>query len=146
MQNVIFELPEADESVTPVTYACDCKPFAFTVCASLWDSILIQQGWRGTGTIASKAAAASALSHDRQEACSGFSIPHTYAPPALSTLSASAARTRWGVNGKCRRRAPVASKMAFPIAAGTIVIAVSPAPVAGTLAGVTNNVSIEGIS
>src|SRR5579863_8346996 len=44
LQNAIFELPEADVSVTPVTYACDCKPFAFTVCAGLWDSILIQQG------------------------------------------------------------------------------------------------------
>jgi hypothetical protein len=25
-----IELPEADESVTAVTYACDCKPFAFS--------------------------------------------------------------------------------------------------------------------
>ena len=36
------------------------------------------------------------------------------------------------VNGTCRMRAPVASKMAFPIALPTTVMAVSPAPVAGT--------------
>ena len=42
--------------------------------------------------------------------------------------AASAAFTRSGVNGTSRRRAPVASKIALPIAAATIVIAVSPAP------------------
>jgi hypothetical protein len=56
---------------------------------------------------------------------------HTYAPPARSI----AALTRLGVNGTLLRRAPVASKIALPIAAGVTVIAVSPAPVAGTPAG-----------
>ena len=39
-----------------------------------------------------------------------------------------AAFTRSGVNGTSRMRAPVASKIALPIAAATTVIAVSPAP------------------
>ena len=42
--------------------------------------------------------------------------------------SASAARTRSGVNGTVRRRTPVASKMALPTAAATGQIAGSPAP------------------
>ena len=46
----------------------------------------------------------------------------------LQLLASSAAFTRAGVKGICRRRAPVASKMALPIAAATTVIAVSPAP------------------
>src|SRR5215831_10469670 len=53
-----------------------------------------------------------------------------------------AASTRAGVNGTSRNRAPVASNTALPITAGTSVIDVSPAPVAGTPAGVTNTVSI----
>ena len=65
---------------------------------------------------------------------------------SLQPLSTSADLTRCGVNGKSRRRAPVASKIAFPIAAGVTVIAVSPAPVAGTSAGVTKIVSTVGIS
>ena len=56
------------------------------------------------------------------------------------------ALTRSGVNGRSRSRAPVASKIAFPIAAGVTVIAVSPAPVAGTPLGVTKTLSIAGIS
>jgi hypothetical protein len=74
----------------------------------------------------------------------GFSALHTF--PALRVFSSSAAFTRCGVNGNSRRRAPVASKMAFPIAAGITVIAVSPAPVAGTSGGVKKTVSIVGIS
>jgi hypothetical protein len=58
----------------------------------------------------------------------------------------SAALTRSGVNGKSRRRAPVASKIALPMAAGATVIAVSPAPVAATPFGVTKTVLMVGIS
>jgi hypothetical protein len=46
---------------------------------------------------------------------------------------ASARFTRSGVKGTSRIRTPVASKIALPIAAATMVIAVSPAPIAGTL-------------
>ena len=46
-------------------------------------------------------------------------------------LAASAALTRSGVNGTSRMRAPVASKIALPIAPATTVMAVSPAPLAG---------------
>src|ERR1700683_2047387 len=69
-----------------------------------------------------------------------------YILPAARPASSSAALTRSGVNGKSRRRPPVASKIALPIAAGVTVIAVSPAPVAGTSAGVTKMLSILGIS
>ena len=48
----------------------------------------------------------------------------------LPARCASAAFTRSGVNGTSRRRTPVASKIALPTAAATIVIAVSPAPIA----------------
>ena len=58
----------------------------------------------------------------------------------------SAAVTRSEVNGKSRRRAPVASKIALPIAAGVTVIAVSPAPIADTPGGVTKTHSMAGIS
>ena len=61
-------------------------------------------------------------------------------------LAASAAFTRSGVKGRCRRRAPVASKIALPIAAGVTVIAVSPAPRAGTFSGATNTTSTLGMS
>ena len=50
-----------------------------------------------------------------------------------------------GVNGRSRRRAPVASKMALPIAAGVTVIAVSPAPVAGTPAALRKRSRSAGI-
>ena len=43
----------------------------------------------------------------------------------------SASRTRSGVNGTCRTRAPVASKIAFAIAAGIGDVAASPAPTDG---------------
>ena len=58
----------------------------------------------------------------------------------------SAAFTRSGVKGRVRRRTPVASKIALPIAAGATVIAVSPAPSAGTPVGATSTHSIVGIS
>lgn len=58
----------------------------------------------------------------------------------------SAAFTRAGVKGRSRRRAALASKIAFPIAAGVTVIAVSPAPVAGTPSGATKTHSTGGIS
>ncbi len=68
-------------------------------------------------------------------------------PGSHALLTArSAAFTRSGVKGRSRRRAPVASKIAFPIAAGVTVIAVSPAPVAGTPSGITMTQSIVGIS
>jgi hypothetical protein len=64
----------------------------------------------------------------------------------IENLSAKAARTLSGVNGKFRNRKPVAWKIALPMAAGVTVIAVSPAPVAGTPFGVTKTLSIVGIS
>lgn len=48
----------------------------------------------------------------------------------LYVRDANAALTRSGVNGTWRKRTPVASNTAFAIAAGTTVIAVSPAPIA----------------
>lgn len=58
----------------------------------------------------------------------------------------SATPTRSGVKGNSLSRRPVALKMALPIAAGVTVIAVSPAPIAGTPAGDTKTLSIAGIS
>ena len=46
-------------------------------------------------------------------------------------LAANAANTRSGVNGTCRKRAPVASNTAFPMAAVTRVMTHSPAPSGG---------------
>jgi len=51
---------------------------------------------------------------------------------AVDALAASAALTRSAVNGTVRRRAPVASKIALPIAAATTVIDVSPDPQASS--------------
>jgi len=65
---------------------------------------------------------------------------------ALFDFATMAALTRSAVNGTSRSRTPVASAMALPMAAGTTVIAVSPAPVAGTSARFTNVISIEGTS
>jgi hypothetical protein len=65
----------------------------------------------------------------RQDVCS---VSHIHASPKPRSVSRNAAVTRSGVKGKSRSRAPVASKMALPMAAGVTVIAVSPAPVAGT--------------
>ena len=56
----------------------------------------------------------------------------------------SAALTRSGVNGTCRIRTPVASNTALAIAAATIVMVVSPAPVAGSSIRLINTVSIFG--
>ena len=62
--------------------------------------------------------------------------------PGAQTRAASAARTRTGVNGTCRTRAPVASKIALAMAPATTVTAVSPAPMAGGLAVAAGSVSI----
>src|ERR1700744_663235 len=64
-----------------------------------------------------------------QQQQKGFSPSHGL---VLVLAASSAARTRSAVKGISRRRMPVASKMALPIAAGAMVMAVSPAPVAGT--------------
>jgi len=50
----------------------------------------------------------------------------------MAGFSSSAFRTRSGVKGISRRRAPVASKTALAMAAGTTTIGVSAAPVAGS--------------
>src|SRR5215469_9149107 len=63
--------------------------------------------------------------------------------PSLLLL-ATAALTRSAVKGTSRKRMPVASKMALPIAAGTTVIAVSPAPRAGTSRRSTSTTSTVG--
>ena len=54
--------------------------------------------------------------------------------------------TRSGVKGTWRMRAPVASKIALPIAAATIVIEVSPEPVASTSVRLTSTLSTAGTS
>ena len=90
--------------------------------------------------------ASSSCSSYREERRDTLSILDTHLLSSPWTLSTSADLTRCGVNGKSRSRAPVASKIAFPIAAGVTVIAVSPAPVAGTSTGVTKIVSTVGIS
>ena len=54
-------------------------------------------------------------------------------PPHKFTTASRAAFTRSGVKGTSRSRAPVASKIALPMAAATMVIEVSPAPVASTI-------------
>jgi Amidohydrolase family len=51
---------------------------------------------------------------------------------AVDARAASAVFTRSGVNGTVRTRAPVASKIALPIAAATTVIDVSPVPQASS--------------
>src|SRR5690242_14152333 len=53
--------------------------------------------------------------------------------------------TRSGVNGASRRRAPVASKMALPMAAGTGPIDGSPPPSAGISGRSIKKISICGI-
>ena len=58
--------------------------------------------------------------------------------------AASAAFTRSGVNGTSRMRAPVASKIALPIAAATTVIDVSPAPQASSSGWLISTVSMRG--
>ena len=59
-------------------------------------------------------------------------------------LAARAAFTRSGVKGTSRILAPVASKIAFPTAAATTVIAVSPAPLASTSVRLMRTLSIRG--
>ena len=59
--------------------------------------------------------------------------------------TASAAFTRSGVNGISRRRAPVASKTALPIAAATAVIEASPAPFASADGCGTSTNSTTGV-
>ena len=54
----------------------------------------------------------------------------------------SAARTRSGVNGTSRSRAPVASKMAFAMAGGIGDVAASPAPTDGSSRRSINSMSI----
>jgi hypothetical protein len=83
---------------------------------------------------------------DRNQSSATVTNAHARVPSCPRAASSIAALTRSGVNGKFRRRIPVASKIAFPMAAGAIVIAVSPAPVAGTPAGVTKTLSTVGAS
>jgi hypothetical protein len=64
----------------------------------------------------------------------GWARPQGRAGPQAvdEPRAASAAFTRSGVNGTVRMRAPVASKIALPIAAATTVIDVSPEPQASS--------------
>ena len=66
--------------------------------------------------------------------------------PQHQVRACSTALTRSRVNGTWRTRAPVASKIALPIAAATIVMAVSPAPVASSSGRLIRTDSIVGRS
>src|SRR5262245_25967847 len=72
------------------------------------------------------------------------SSPHC--PTPYERRASSATLRRSGVNGTCRRRAPVASKIALPSAAATSVMTVSPAPAAGTSVRLSTTLSIRGTS
>lgn len=110
-------------------------------------------GFEGSGPIVAFCAPRSRKQQNKQETnrqkvygCSNDHASVKHFAGNFHSACANAAFTRSGVNGKSRTRAPVASKIALPIAAGVTVMAVSPAPVAGTLGGVTNILSIVGIS
>src|ERR1700722_8473113 len=57
----------------------------------------------------------------------------------------SAANTASERMGRCRTRAPVAAKIAFPIAGATAVVAGSPSPTGVSVLGI-NSISISGVS